>query len=123
VSAPEVELTVVMSTIQMGRAANGHDGVGAGFDAEVIYRGYGRDALVAVYSVLSREWEAIGVLTIGSGADLDAIARDVASNPGAFEPDVAWRDRDPETYAQLAEEFDELEALYHSGDTTAEVQS
>jgi hypothetical protein len=98
----------------IGRAINGRDGVGSGYDAEIIYRGHG-EALAALYRVSSREWVAIGVLTIDNGKDLNAVARDLANNPGSFESDLVWYHRDPEAYADLAEQYDKMESLRVQG--------
>lgn len=105
--------------IMMGRAANGHDGVGSGFDAQVLYRGHG-DAMLALYSVRTHEWVALGSMSLGVRPEdrdqtaLDRIARELASNPGSFGEELVWDKRDPETYEQLAESYDELETLYQA---------
>lgn len=102
------------TTIRMGRAYNGSGGVGSGFDAQVLYRGHGREAMIALYSVRTKEWVAVGTLSIGEGADLDAIARELASNPGTFGEELVWDERNPETYEALAVAWDDLEAQYRA---------
>lgn len=100
--------------ITMGRAANGQGGVASGFDAEVLYPGRGREAMLALYRVSSREWVALGMLSVGQGADLAAVARELAQNPGTFGEELVWRERDAETYERLAEAYDALESLFRA---------
>ena len=101
--------------ILMGRAANGHDGVGSGYDAEVLYPGYG-EAMVALYHVPTKEWVAVGTLALEDRdqAALDRVARELASNPGSFGEELVWLRRDPDTYERLADSYDALEASYES---------
>lgn len=101
--------------IMMGRAVNGQDGVGSGYDAQVLYPGAGRDLMLALYNVRTKEWVALGTMGRPVDADqaaLDRIARELASNPGTFGEELVWDERRPDTYATLAQEWDHLEALY-----------
>lgn len=93
--------------IEMGRAANGRDGVGSGYDAEVISDG--SRTLVALYHVAQHAWVAIGEFEVDADVDPDAVARDLACDPGSWGEALVWRKRDPETYERLAQSFEALE--------------
>lgn len=89
---------------EIGRATNGMDGVGQGYDAEAMR--IGARILLALYDVRRREWVAMGEMeSDDEDVDLAKVARRLAGGALA-DWDLCWSDRDSDGFKALAEEWD-----------------